>query len=46
MVDFLLLVGKSDNTIIKLILFAMFIPIGEIVKRIHWFKYKYGGSSK
>ncbi|BCC09258.1 hypothetical protein bcgnr5378_60800 [Bacillus cereus] len=26
------LVGKSDNTIIKLILFAMFIPIGEIVK--------------
>ena len=26
------LVGKADNTIIKLILFAMFIPIGEIVK--------------
>ncbi|AJG56828.1 hypothetical protein [Bacillus cereus] len=26
------LVGKSDNIIIKLILFAMFIPIGEIVK--------------
>ncbi|KAA0803760.1 hypothetical protein [Bacillus sp. BB56-3] len=26
------LVGKSDNTIIKLILFAMFIPVGEIVK--------------
>lgn len=26
------IVGKSDNTIIKLILFAMFIPIGEIVK--------------
>lgn len=26
------LVGQTDNTIIKLILFAMFIPIGEIVK--------------
>ncbi|MCW9134303.1 type IV secretion system protein [Bacillus paramycoides] len=26
------LVGKADNVIIKLILFAMFIPIGEIIK--------------